>query len=122
MSRFLLVPMLALLGGVSPAAWAEGDAAKGKSVFGRCSACHSTTSQNKTGPNLIGIVGRPAGSVEGFRYSKAMGGNGTPWTEESLDTYLAAPAKMVPGTSMMVNLPNPQDRADVIAYLKTLTP
>ncbi len=101
-------------------AHAEGDATKGKTLFSRCAACHTTGSQNKVGPGLAGIVGRPAASGPGFRYSKAMTSSGLTWTEEQLDTYLGGPAKAVPGTTMAVAVPNAQDRSDIIAFLKTL--
>lgn len=109
-----------LLSTLASPVWAAGDAARGQSVFTRCTACHAVTEQNKVGPHLVGIIGRPAGSVPGARYSKALPAAGITWTEADLDAYLAAPAKRVPGTSMTVGLPNEQDRADVIAYLKTL--
>lgn len=116
--RLLLV---ACLMGSSGFAHAEGDAAKGKTLFSRCAACHATGNQNKVGPGLAGIVGRSSASAPGFRYSKAMTGSGLTWTEEQLDTYLAGPAKVVPGTTMALALPNAQDRSDIIAFLKTLT-
>lgn len=118
-TRFFVAPILLLATLASPV-WAAGDAARGQSVFNRCTACHAVTEQNKVGPHLIGVIGRPAGSLPGARYSKALPAAGITWTEAELDAYLAAPAKRVPGTSMMVGLPNEQDRADVIAYLKTL--
>jgi cytochrome c len=114
--RFL-VPMLIL---TSAPASAEGDAVKGKTVFNRCAGCHTTTSQNKIGPSLLGVAGRPAGSVSGFKYSKALSASGIVWTDDKLDSYLAAPSKAVPGTSMVVNVPNAADRANLISYLKTL--
>lgn len=114
------VLLLACLVGSSGLAYAEGDATKGKTLFSRCTACHATGNQNKVGPGLAGIVGRPAASAPGFRYSKAMTGSGLTWSEEQLDTYLAGPAKAVPGTTMAIAVPNPQDRNDIIAFLKTL--
>lgn len=115
--RLLLV---ACLVGSSGLAHAEGDATKGKTLFSRCAACHAAGNRNKVGPGLAGIVGRPAASAPGFRYSKAMTGSGLTWTEEQLDTYLGGPAKAVPGTTMAVAVPNAQDRSDIIAFLKTL--
>jgi cytochrome c len=115
--RLLLV---ACLVGSPGLAHAEGDATKGKTLFSRCAACHAAGNQNKVGPGLAGIVGRPAASAPGFRYSKAMTGSGLTWTEEQLDTYLGGPAKAVPGTTMAVAVPNAQDRSDIIAFLKTL--
>jgi cytochrome c len=116
---FARAVLSAVLAGLTAPALADGgDAAKGKTVFGRCTACHTVTAQNKVGPGLAGVVGRTAGTVEGFRYSKALPASGIVWDEARLDAFLAAPAKTVPGTSMLVNLPGAQDRADVIAYLK----
>ena len=108
------------------AAHAEGDPAKGKKVFNRCKACHSADKKkNKNGPYLVGIVGRKAASAEGFKYSPAMkkkAEEGLVWNEENLDKYLAAPKKFVPGNKMaFTGLKKPEDRANVIAYLKTLT-
>jgi cytochrome c len=114
--RFL-VPMLIL---ASTPAFAEGDAVKGKTVFNRCAGCHTTTSQNKIGPSLLGVAGRSAASVSGFKYSKALSVSGIVWTDDKLDSYLAAPSKAVPGTSMMVSVSNADDRSNLISYLKTL--
>jgi cytochrome c len=102
-------------------AWAEdGDPAKGRQVFARCQACHTVEAgANKLGPSLHGVVGRPAASVEGFAYSDAMKESGLIWDDATLDQYLTNPRKLVPGTKMIFpGLPNPQDRADVIAFLK----
>jgi cytochrome c len=101
-------------------AQAGGDAAHGKTLFGRCAACHSATAQNKVGPGLAGVFGRPAGTVPNFRYSKAMVGYAKRWDDQTLDSFLAAPAKAVPGTTMMITVPSASDRADIIAYLKTI--
>ena len=106
----------------SGTAWA-GDPAAGKTVFRKCSACHSLEpGKKKVGPSLHGVSGRTAGTLEGFRYSKAMkayGESGVVWTEATLDTYLAAPRKVVKGTKMAFpGLKTEKQRADVIAYLK----
>lgn len=110
----------AAAGGVTLASF-TGDAAKGEKVFGQCRTCHVTTpGVNKVGPTLHGVVGRKAGSIPGFRYSPANKNSGITWTEEQLFTYLEAPQRVVKGTYMAFGgLKNPQDRADVIAYLKT---
>ena len=105
--------------GAGPAG-AAGDAEHGKTLFSLCITCHAATSQNKVGPGLAGVVGRQAGTAAGFRYSKALVGYGKVWDERTLDSYLAAPSKLVPGTSMTINVPSATDRADIIAYLKTL--
>ncbi len=106
-------------------AHAEGDPAKGEKVFRKCKACHfADKKKNKVGPYLLGVVGRPVASVEGFKYSKAMKAKaaelGT-WTEENLDKYLENPKKVVPGNRMaFAGLKKAEDRANVIAYLKSL--
>lgn len=101
-------------------AFAAGDAAKGKALYGRCSGCHALTGPSVAGPSLAGVVGRKAGTVTGFRYSKALKDSGVVWSEAKLDAFLAGPAKVVPGTTMYASVANPADRANLIAYLKTL--
>lgn len=101
-------------------AQAEGDAAEGEKVFKKCKACHVIDSEkNRLGPHLIGIVGREAGSVDGFKYSKAMQESGITWDETTIDEYLADPKGYVPKNKMaFVGLKDEADRANVIAYLK----
>jgi cytochrome c len=122
MPRFCTLLFIAALaiGGLLPNAWAAGDPARGKSLFNRCSLCHATTAQNKMGPSLAGVVGREAGTVPGFDYSKAMTNSHVVWNDQALDAYLTRPSQLVPRTSMMVSVPAAQDRQDIIAYLKTL--
>ena len=100
-----------------------GDAAKGEKVFPQCKACHvAEAGKNRVGPSLWAVVGRTAGTIPGFNYSKANKASGVIWSEDVLFTYLEAPQKFMPGTRMAFGgLKNPQDRADVIAYLKTKT-
>jgi cytochrome c len=97
-----------------------GDAAAGRVVFAQCRACHETKEDvNKSGPSLAGIVGRKAGSVDGFSYSDANANSGLTWSEEQLYVYLEDPQRTVPKTKMIFpRLAQAQDRADVIAYLK----
>lgn len=116
--------LLALGAVVSAPAFAEGDAAAGEKVFKKCMACHTTEAgKNKVGPSLHGIVGRPAGSVEGFKYSKASASaaeEGLVWTEEKLAEYLPNPRAFMPGTKMaFAGLKKDTEVADLIAYLKT---
>jgi cytochrome c len=107
----------------TPVAYASltGDAAKGEKVFLQCKACHmAEEGKNGVGPSLHGIVGRTAGQIAGFSYSAANKNSGIVWSEEKMFEYLEAPQKVVPGTKMaFAGLKKPQDRADVIAYLKT---
>lgn len=112
------------LGGI-PAAMAQ-DAAAGQRVFNQCRACHTVDAggRNGVGPNLHGIVGRRAASIEGFRYSanmRELAEGGLTWTEENLQRYLANPKDLVPRGSMaFAGLRQEQQRNDVIAYLNTL--
>lgn len=97
-----------------------GDAASGKSSFAQCRTCHVVDpGMNRIGPSLAAIVGRPAGSVAGFNYSKATANSGITWTEEKLFQFLEKPQRVIPKTTMMfAGMPDAQKRADVIAYLK----
>jgi len=99
----------------------KGDAAKGEQVFAQCKTCHvAEKGVNRVGPSLWAVVGRHSGIGEGFKYSPANKNSGLIWTEDQLFTYLEAPQKVMPGSYMAyAGLRNPQDRADVIAYLKT---
>jgi cytochrome c len=72
------------------------------------------------GPHLKGIVGRKSGAVGGASYSAAMKAANWTWDKAKLDVYLADPRKALPGTTMMIGVANPQDRADIIAFLETL--
>ena len=100
-----------------------GDAAKGEKIFKKCKACHVVNEEkNKTGPHLVNIIDRPAASVESYKkYSKAMKTSGFIWDEATLDGYLAAPKKYLKGTKMaFAGLRKEKDRADIIAYFKSL--
>lgn len=83
--------------------------------------CHSFAEGEglKIGPNLHGIVGRTAGTSPGYNYSPAMRESGIVWTEQTLDSYLAAPGGMLPGTRMPMGEPDPAKRAEIIAFLKS---
>lgn len=103
-------------------ALAEGDVEHGKEVFKQCSICHAVEpGQTKLGPSLAGVVGRHAASLPGYTYSSAMKKYDVTWEPDTLDHYLTAPMKTVPGTKMaFAGLQNEKDRQDVIAYLQTL--
>ena len=107
--------------GLISAASHAGDAAAGKKVFKKCKACHyAAKDKNKTGPHLVNLIGREAGTVEGYKYSKAMKSSGIVWDEDTLTAYLRAPKKYLKGTKMaFAGLRKDADIANVIAYLKT---
>jgi cytochrome c len=120
---FVLAALLA-----APAAYAgdtKGDAAKGKELFNTsaCVACHGVTKEDnfKVGPSLFGVVGRKAGTAQSLLgASENLKKYGVIWSAETLDEFLANPNAKVPGTPMAGMLTDPQQRADVIAYLTSL--
>ena len=108
-----------LLDLVVTAAMASGSAVdSGKAVYERCAGCHSIE-MNRTGPHHCGLLGRRAGTAAGYdTYSEAMKKSGIVWNERTLDAFLAAPTKVVPGTTMTyAGVPDPSDRRALIAYL-----
>ncbi len=121
-----LLALTALL--AAPAAFAgdlKGDPARGKELFqsNACSTCHGVTEgdNGKVGPNLLGLFGRKAGTTPALLGSENLKKYGVTWNAETLDEFLANPNAKVPGTAMVGLLADPQQRADVIAYLATLT-
>ena len=97
-----------------------GDAVKGQKLFKRCKACHYVDKEkHKTGPHLVAVISRSAGSLDDYKYSKPMKASGLVWDEETLAAYLKAPKKFVKGTKMaFAGLKKDRDVADIIAYLK----
>lgn len=101
--------------------FATADIAKGEKVFSKCKACHKVDGNNATGPHLDGVVGRPVDSVAGFGYSGALETVFDTWTPENMQTFLANPKGVAPGTKMsFAGLKDVEDRANVIAYLQSL--
>ena len=94
-----------------------GDAKAGEAIYSRCLACHALD-YDRTGPRHCGLLGRRAGSVEGFPYSEAMQRSPIVWSERSLERFLADPLAAVPGTTMgYAGIEDARERADLIAYL-----
>ena len=124
MLRMLTTTMTAavLLGLIAGSALSA-DVKKGKKVFNKCKACHvADKEKNKVGPHLVGMFGRKAGTVEGFKYSKAMKDSGIEWSAETLTQYLKKPKDYVPGTKMVfAGLKKDSQIADLIAYLEEAT-
>ena len=99
---------------------ASADPAKGEQVFKKCTACHNADKggANALGPNLWGVLGEPVGKGHGFPFSEALAGHGGTWDWNTLSDWLANPKKFAPGTKMtFAGLSNPEDRANVIAFL-----
>lgn len=104
---------------------AKADAAKGATLFNKCAACHTITNggPNGLGPNLWGVLGEPIGKGKGFAFSAALAGKGGNWDWKSLDAWLTSPRTFAPGTKMtFAGLSNPQERADLMAYINSQSP
>jgi len=108
-----------------PERLAKASVDKGKSTAKQCEACHTLTKggPNRVGPNLWDVVGNERGKGRnGFNFSSAMKAKGGEWTYDELDKFLTAPREYIPGTAMtFAGIKNPQQRADVIDYLHTLS-
>jgi cytochrome c len=96
------------------------DTGRGRELWeARCIGCHSLDA-NRVGPLHRGVVGRKAGTAPGFGYSTALKNAGFVWDEARLDRWLAGPGKFLPGSRMGFSVPDAADRADIIAFLKTV--
>jgi cytochrome c len=122
MRRLLIAAAViaALAASAAPLATAQ-DIDNGKSIFGKCRACHQVgeTAKNVVGPALNGLFGRKAGTVEGFNYTEANKSSGIVWDEATFREYIKNPKAKIPGTKMVfAGLTDDQDISDLIAYLK----
>jgi len=124
MNRAVLLSAIVATACLGATSLSAQDVENGAEIFKRCRACHDVgpTAKNKVGPILNGIVGRKAGTIEGFKYSDAnlkAGADGWVWTEEKMMEYLLNPRAAMPGNKMaFAGLKDEQDRKDLIAYLK----
>jgi cytochrome c len=101
---------------------AQADPGAGEGVFRRCAACHKVDGSNGVGPHLDGVVGRDIAAVDGFNYSAALAGKEGAWTAEEIYAFIENPRGYAEGTSMaFAGLSSSEDRADVIAYLESVT-
>lgn len=115
----LLLPAFLALVAAQPATGQ--DAGRGEKLYEqRCGACHGLDF-DRVGPRHRGIIGRQAGSVDGYDYSPALRRAGIVWTSATLDTWLANPEALVPGQRMGYSVPDAADRADIIAYLRRVS-
>ncbi len=114
-------PAAAAAGATIQVAGLTGDPVAGERIFAQCRTCHSIEAGvNRVGPSLHGIIGRTAGQVAGYNYSTANKASGKVWDDATLFAYLENPRAYIPGTKMaFVGLRDPQQRANVIAYLNT---
>jgi len=121
MGRLKVLALAAgLCAAMAPVAAAAANIAKGEAVYGeRCSMCHPVDGPGQ-GPSLQGVVGRKAATAPDFPYTAALKASGLRWTPAALDSFLTNPMKRVPGTAMPMSVPDPGERADLIAYLATL--
>lgn len=113
---------LALAWVASP--FAQADVAAGRIVFNqKCGNCHTMSTEpahGPKGPNLMGVIGRTAGTIEGWEFSPALRASGIVWTEENLNTWLTDPDVLVPGSQMPLKVPIRFEREDVIAYIRSV--
>jgi len=119
MRRWTMVLGLVAVG--TAPALAEGDPESGKALFQkRCVTCHVMDAEtNKVGPHLAGVYGRQAGSLPDYgKYSKGLEESGMVWDDANLDQWLTNPFKFVKGAKMAMAIKSPEERADLIAYLK----
>jgi cytochrome c len=108
-----------------PVLLASADVTKGQAAAKKCASCHTFEEggANKVGPNLHGVVGRPLASHGGFNYSGALKGKGGEWNYEALNAFIQNPKQAVPGTIMaFAGIAQARERADLIAYLKSVSP
>jgi cytochrome c len=113
----LAAAISAALTGTVWAGGLTGDAGHGEALYEACQDCHSLD-KNDVGPRHRGVFGRKAASLTDYDYSDALKSANIVWNEETLDKWLTDPQAVAPGAKMFFHLENPQDRADVIAYLK----
>ena len=113
----------AMVAAYASGAQAAGDAAKGAQIFKRCTICHTVKAgdPNRIGPNLHGLFEREAGKAPGFNYTSDLKAATFKWDDDKLDKWLTNPQAFSPGATMAFRVSNPQERADVIAYLHDAT-
>ena len=104
------------------ASGAAADPEKGKTAFQKCAACHSVDDTKSDGPRLKGVFGRKAASLDDYRYSAAMTRSEIVWDAKTLDAYIADPQGYIRGNRMTFSgISDPEERADLIAYLEQAT-
>lgn len=115
---------IGFLSSLGTAAAQSGDAAKGERVFAQCKACHTVEKggRNGIGPNLFGIFGSKAGTVEGFKFSDELKASGIVWDDKTMAEFLKDPKGRIPGNKMVfAGIRRPDQLNDLLAYLKKAT-
>lgn len=122
MKKHITVVLAVTLMAATSAVIAAGNAVRGQQLYeSRCVGCHSVD-QNRVGPAHQGVFGRRAGRVVGYDYSAALKASRVVWSEKTLNAWLANPERMIPGQKMGYRVTEAADRADLIAYLKEISP
>lgn len=114
---------LALVLAAAGFAHAAGDAAAGKAAFSKCASCHNVGANAKSGfgPQLSGIIGRPAAAAKDYSYSDAMAKSGLVWNEKTLSAFMKSPSDTVPGTKMRFwGISDDKQIANLLAYLRSV--
>ncbi|MGD9802489.1 MAG: cytochrome c family protein [Hyphomicrobiaceae bacterium] len=126
-ARISSATLLILLVGLGPASAQSPSAENGADVFKKCRACHlvGDTAKHAVGPALNNVIGRKAGTADGYTYSdnmRELGQSGLVWSENELSRYLENPKAVAPrGKMAFPGIADAQDRADLIAFLKTFS-
>jgi cytochrome c2 len=120
--KWLGLAVAGMIGGLIASSAQAQDVSAGERLFKRyCGICHiaeKDSTRRLQGPNLWGLIGRKAGTVEGFRYTDANKNSGIVWTAETLDPYLTDPREVIKGTTMaFVGVKKPDERKAIIEYL-----
>jgi len=122
MNKEISIVLATALLSVASAVFAAGDAVRGQQLYeSRCVACHSVD-QSRVGPAHQGVFGRRAGRVAQYDYSEALKASEVIWSEPTLDAWLANPERTIPGQKMGYQVTDANDRADLIAYLRKVSP
>jgi len=122
MNQSITIGVAVAMLSIVSSAWAAGDATRGQELYeSRCIACHSVD-QSRVGPAHQGVFGRRAGRVAGYDYSAALRASKVIWSEKTLDAWLSNPERLIPGQKMGYMVTEAGDRADLIAYLRKVSP
>lgn len=121
LSRWTWPAAVALAGWCAVALAADSPPERGRALFAACAVCHTPGQGTVTGPDLKGVMGRKAGTVPGFHYSRALKNSKIVWSVATMDAFLENPQSLVPGNAMPYpGMPDAAERRDLIAFLQTM--